>query len=123
MPAIKKLSEEGTDMRALMRQSAFAALSADETDFFVDYAVRTLEKHAEGHPRARVFVHALQAIAQDEAEWQRTHRIVQAALSAEAYAQVSAELVDMGAWGEGAYPPGQGPLMNAAGRGFCFSQI
>jgi len=113
MPAIKTLSDAGTDMRELMRASVLAALSADERAFFVKYGVRVLEQHPEGMPRARVFVHALQAVADSADEWEKDRALVQASLSPAEYDKVSAALLDMSAFGVGAYPKGSGPAKKA----------
>lgn len=110
MPTFKKLSNAGIDLRELVRASVLAALSAEERAFFVSYGVRILEKFPEGgKPRTRVFVHALQAVADSAEEWEKDRALVQASLSPQEYDKVSAALLDMSAFGVGAYPEGTGP--------------
>lgn len=61
--------------------------------------------------RLRSFVHALQALADSPEEWEKSHELVQAAISWD-YPKISGEL-DMGAFGLAAYPKGTAPAMKA----------
>lgn len=119
MPGIKKLSDKGINLRDAMRESVLAAISPDEKAFFISYALEKLERHPEGMPRTRVFVHALSAVADSQEEWDCERALVQSALSPAEYQKVCAE-VSINAFGEAAYPPGKGPVMAERSGSYCF---
>lgn len=108
MPEIAKLNQAGTNMRELMVASVLGAVQPAEMPFFVSFATRMLDKYSEGKPRLRVFLHALQAVCDSEAQWIAYRAHVEAGLSDAAYSQLGEEL-DLAAWGLAAYPPGRGP--------------
>lgn len=107
MPKVAELVKAGHNMPLAIRSHMLPAAGGDaHLSFFIEFAMRTLEKHHGGMPRARVFAHALAAAAGSEAEWARWRGHVQAGLSADAYANLGRE-IELDKWGDGAYPEPQ----------------
>ena len=66
----------------------------DETGFgpeFIAFGVKALEKHHGGNPRARVWIHAIQAISTPE-QWKQWLPHVKAGLSEELFQSIDAEI-------------------------------
>ena len=62
-------------------------LVKDEEEFFFGHACKTLEKHHENMPRARVFSHALWAASTPE-QWATRKEIIKSALSEPAWTEI-----------------------------------
>lgn len=108
MPMIKKLSDEGVNMRELMRKSVLPLISPADLAFYVSFAMRVLEKNPGGMPRARVFAQALQACADSVAEWEPQRKAIEGSVSPALYAQIDQEIA-LKKFGVDAYPRGHGP--------------
>lgn len=90
MPKVQELAQQGKAKDVMITHVLPLATAGDMT-FFVGFAMRILEKHHGGNPRARVFAHALQAAATDK-QWARWRKIVRRNLTAEAYAKMKEEI-------------------------------
>lgn len=91
-PTIKKLNDDGADMRGLMRKSVLAALWDDDRAFFVSYGTRVLKKYPVGAPSAAEFVKIMQTLADSAEEWEADRVLIEAALGADEYKNIAAEL-------------------------------
>ncbi len=90
MPRVQQLAECGLPMRKHMAEDILPAASrSGHMEFFVEYAMRMLEKYPGDTPRARVFAHALQVCASSDEEWKSWHVVIHRALSPEKYKEVA----------------------------------
>jgi hypothetical protein len=83
------MAMKGANLKALMADELLPpALASADFRFFVEFAMRKLEKHHEGKPRVRVFAHALAACATPE-QWAEWEPWVRGALSPELYEEIA----------------------------------
>lgn len=80
MPKVMEMKKQGQPLKKIMMEEILAAIEDSEEAFFISHACKTLEKHHEGMPRARVFCHALWA-ASTESQWNSRKEIVKGAIS------------------------------------------
>lgn len=90
MSKVADLTKSGYDMKGAMRTWLMPCVADEELKFFLSFAVRVLEKHSEGQPRARVFAHAVWAVSSVE-EWPARHEAIKEGLSAELYNKTKEE--------------------------------
>ncbi|KAJ1637143.1 hypothetical protein T492DRAFT_834792 [Pavlovales sp. CCMP2436] len=102
MPQIMKLAKDGHPVRKTMIERILPAVPASELYFFISHAMRTLEQHSGGQPRARAFAHALQAAASSEKQWLAWRVLIQRSLPPEEYAKIAKE-IDLTIWGQACY--------------------
>jgi hypothetical protein len=84
------MMESNVSLRDLMAVDILPCIAEDDMAFFLGFALRLLEQHAEGMPRARVFAHAVSAVATAE-QWLRWHPVIKRSLSTALYNQVQEE--------------------------------
>ena len=84
MPSIMKLAKAGKPMKQYMVEDIFSLLPEEHLEFFIKFSNQMLEKHKEGMPRARVFNHALWAIATPE-QWELWSSWIERALTPDEY--------------------------------------
>ena len=82
------MKKSGVNLKEVMNTEILPCAKAGDFEFWVKTAVGTLEKHAEGKPRARVFAHALWGLASD-AEWAAWEPWIKAALTADGFASMA----------------------------------
>jgi len=87
---IKAMMESGVPLKKIMATELLPCVGDADMPFFLTFAMRMLERHAEDMPRARVFAHAISAVATAE-QWQRWHPVVKESLSPGLYEQVKAQ--------------------------------
>jgi hypothetical protein len=92
--------KEGLSLKTIMKNDLLCCVPSIEMEFFVGFAMKMLEKYPKDEdgtvmPRARVWSHALSAVASEE-EWKVWHPYVKANLSNELYAKIKAEVE----WGD-----------------------
>lgn len=86
MPNVKKMMMAGHPMKKFMKDDILP-LVGDDMEFFVKYSSDVLDRHAEGQPRARVFNHALWAVATED-QWKEWNEWIKESQSPECYAQL-----------------------------------
>lgn len=89
MPQVMELEKAGANMKQLMNENVWPAVQPAEEKFFITYALKTLEKHSEGKPRAQVFAHAVYAVSSAE-EWLRRRMYAKEALSPTLFEEIDA---------------------------------
>lgn len=90
MPEVMRLAKSGFDLKTMVRTELMTCVGDDDMAFFLTFAMKTLEKHHGGQPRARVFAHAVWA-ASTAHEWPSRHEALKEGLSVELYGKVKAE--------------------------------
>lgn len=92
MPKVMALKKNGADLTEIMKKEIFALIKdSPDLEFFIKFANSTLDKHHGDMPRARVFDHALWAIATD-AQWQLWDEWIQESLTPLRYAEIQAAI-------------------------------
>lgn len=94
MPSIMKLAKSGKPIKKYMTEEIFPLVPEEHLEFFIKFANKMLEKHKEGMPRARVFNHALWAIATPE-QWKLWSSWMEQVLSPHEYQETQ---VAVAAW-------------------------
>ena len=90
MPKVMELGKSGHNLKALMTEDLLPCVPAQDMPFFLEHAMQTLEQHSAGQPRARVFAHAIYAVATKE-QWMDWKSHVQKGLSSELYDSIAKE--------------------------------
>ena len=86
---VKKLMQSGHPMKQYMKEEILA--NVQDMEFFIQFAVGTLEHDSQEMPRFRLFAHALWAVATPK-EWQIWNKWTQSTVTAETYAQLQSVL-------------------------------
>eukprot|EP00511_Aplanochytrium_stocchinoi_P008212 CAMPEP_0204855586 /NCGR_PEP_ID=MMETSP1347-20130617/17083_1 /ASSEMBLY_ACC=CAM_ASM_000690 /TAXON_ID=215587 /ORGANISM="Aplanochytrium stocchinoi, Strain GSBS06" /LENGTH=232 /DNA_ID=CAMNT_0052001837 /DNA_START=35 /DNA_END=733 /DNA_ORIENTATION=+ len=95
MPCVQKMAKAGENLVEHL-QTQICNTCWDEDGFgaeFLTTGVRVLEKHHEGMPRARVWIHAIQTIANDE-QWKKWLPAIKEGLSDKMFQEID-ELIGM----------------------------
>jgi hypothetical protein len=87
MPKVKAMMEAKENLKKMIQEHLLPLAIEDDFQFFVEFALRTLEKHHENMPRARVFAHALWAVATTE-QWSLWEPWVEKSLSPPLFAEI-----------------------------------
>jgi hypothetical protein len=93
MPKVMAMMKAGVPLRQVLREDIVSAAWSDEKfgPEFVQVAAEVLERHAGGMPRARVFLHALKALATQD-QWNEWLPFVKKGLSPALYATMDEEI-------------------------------
>lgn len=91
MPKVQDMVQAKADMKRLMNDHIMPAALCDNFEFFLSFAMKTLETHFPNQPKYRVFAHAIRAVASEE-QWLQWRPIIQTSLSPHAYSKMAAEL-------------------------------
>mmetsp|Transcript_14070 Transcript_14070/g.18348 ORF Transcript_14070/g.18348 Transcript_14070/m.18348 type:complete len:252 (+) Transcript_14070:243-998(+) len=88
MPKVMEMQKAGENVKKLMREELLDTVSGSpDFEFFVKFANEMLDKHPEGQPRARVWDHALWALATEE-EWTVWDAWIKESLKPETYKEL-----------------------------------
>eukprot|EP00527_Entomoneis_sp_CCMP2396_P005948 CAMPEP_0198140252 /NCGR_PEP_ID=MMETSP1443-20131203/3449_1 /TAXON_ID=186043 /ORGANISM="Entomoneis sp., Strain CCMP2396" /LENGTH=265 /DNA_ID=CAMNT_0043802625 /DNA_START=233 /DNA_END=1030 /DNA_ORIENTATION=- len=69
MPKVMEMKKNGVDLKTVIVEEVLAAVvDLPDFEFFIKFGNEILEKHHQGQPRARVWDHALWAVATEE-QW------------------------------------------------------
>jgi len=92
MAKVTEMAKSGENLKDMMRNEIFALIAnSPDLKFFIQFANRILDTHPGGMPRARVFDHALYAIATPQ-EWTTWQTWIEASLTKARYAEVRAAI-------------------------------
>lgn len=95
MPRLQEMAKMGLPLKGLMVKELLATIvDSPDFKFFVQYANDVLERHSENMPRARVFDHALWAVATPE-QWKEWDAWIKETVSAEIYREIHDAIGDM----------------------------
>lgn len=87
MPQVQAMAKAGVPLKKVMAEDLFPAVHPDEEEFFISHAMKTLEKHPQGMPRARVWAHALWSVSTPE-QWAVRREYVRAAVSEDLFKEI-----------------------------------
>ena len=92
MPKVMAIVKSGDSLKEIMTNEMFALIvDSPDLEFWIKYANRVLDAHPGDMPRARVFDHALWAIATKD-QWAVWDAWIKEALTESRYAEVQAAI-------------------------------